>query len=242
METAKDMSLMEHLSELRYRLLIIFITVGLGAIVTYSYSGAIFDFLNFPYFTAFPKSSLIGTGPAEAFMLKVKVAVFASLLLTSPVISYQIWAFVQPGLYPEEKRLMIPFLGITTFLFFGGVYLAYYYILPLSFHFFKEQYDSIAVTPQIKVSESLNVTLQLLLAFGITFQLPVLTFFLARSGLVTAEILISGARYAILGIVILAAILTPPDVLSQILMAAPLILLYGISILVARYAAPVKDN
>lgn len=234
------MTLFEHLAELRFRLLISLITVVLGSFLSYQYVSDLFDMLTAPFFAHFSSESLIGTGPAEAFIIKLKVAVFSSIIASSPILFFQVWQFIEPGLYQHEKKFVVPFIGSTTLLFILGCSLAYYFILPISFGFFSVQYSSIAITPQIRVSESLSFILQTILIFGVVFQLPILTFFLARLGIITSTTLISGSRYAIVLIFFLAAILTPPDVLTQFLLAGPLLLLYGISILVAKWAGKSK--
>jgi sec-independent protein translocase protein TatC len=231
-----EMSLMEHLVELRTRLLHVVVALVLGTCFTYSFAGSLFHFLTQPYFASFPASSLIGTGPAEAFMLKLKVALVAAVFVTSPYLFLQIWLFVAPGLYDDEKRLVVPFIGCATLLFLGGASLSYWVLLPIAFEFFLSQYQSIEITPQIRLSEHLALTLQVVLASGILFEFPLLTFLLARSGVITKQFLIDGTRYAIVATFVISAIVTPPDVITQILFAVPLLILYGVSILVAGYA------
>ena len=210
-----DMDLFGHLRELRRRLVNSLLAILVGAIVAYSFTTEIFDFLSRPYFDAFPDNILIGTGLAEAFILKLKVAFFAGIVLSSPVLFLQLWLFIAPGLYDRERRLVFPF----------------------AFEFFREEYISIGVTPTVRISEHLALMVQGLVGFGAVFQLPVIAFFLGRLGIIDAQTLIGGARYAIVIIFIVSAILTPPDVLTQFLMAGPILLLYGLSILVVRYTA-----
>jgi sec-independent protein translocase protein TatC len=231
-----EMSLIEHLAELRARLLHSLVAVIVGCLVTYALSSRLFEFLTGPFFVSFPPSSLIGTGPAEAFVLKLKVTVVTSIFLVSPYLFYQVWLFVEPGLYPEEKKHVIPFITITTLLFLGGAALAYFVMLPIAFEFFLSQYNSIGITPQIRISEHLALTLRVLVASGVLFEMPILTYLLARSGIITKQMLIASTRYAIVAIFVVSAIATPPDVLTQFLFAIPLMILYGISIVVAGYA------
>jgi sec-independent protein translocase protein TatC len=237
-----EMTLFEHLRELRKRLIIVFLIIVIGAFGTYNFSEALFYFFNKPYFDYFPKDSLIGTGPAEAFILKIKMAVISSLFITSPLIFFQAWKFIEPGLYEGEKKLAIPFVLVTTLLFLFGCFLCYITILPITLSFFREQYTSIGVTPQIKISEHLSLSLKAILGFGLIFEVPVLAYFLGRFGLITHKMLLKGFRYAIVAIFILAAILTPtPDVITQCLFALPLLLLYGISIIIVRYTGKQRE-
>jgi sec-independent protein translocase protein TatC len=230
------MTLIDHLKELRVRLLFCIMYLTIGTFILFYVSGYTFEVLAVPYFAHFPKESLIGTGPAEAFLLKLKVAFFASVLVTSPLLFHQVWLFVKPGLYEHEKKLVIPFISCTTLLFLFGAWLCYETILPLTYSFFYDQYQSIGVTPQIKISEHLSLTIRLMLGCGCAFETPVLTFFLARGGIVTASQLLAGVRYAIVGVFIISGVITPTgDILTQVLFAVPLLVLYGISILVAKW-------
>lgn len=231
--TATELDLFQHLGELRKRLLWSVVAIAAGACVAFNYSEIIFRFLSAPYDDGFKGAALIGTGPAEAFLLRLQMSVFSGLIVSAPVVFWQLWLFVAPGLYEHERKLAIPFVFCTTLLFFLGVGFCYYGVLPVSFAFFKTQYDAIAVTPTVRISEHLSLILKALIGFGVIFELPVLTFFLARFGIVTAGAMRRARRYAIVAIFILAAILTPPDVLSQLLMAAPLLVLYELSIIVA---------
>ncbi len=236
-----EMGLMDHLRELRKRLLFSICAVASMAVFGYVYAQPIFDVLNQPYFEAFQGSAMIGTGPAEAFVLKLKVALFAGVILSSPFVFYQVWLFISPGLYSHEKKLALPFLLISTSLFALGIYFGYAIIFPYAFEFFHGEYTSVGLTPTIRMSEHLSALITGLLGFGAVFQMPVLAYFLARLGIITDRLLIDGFRYAIVGIFVVAAILTPPDVVTQCLFAAPLALLYGISILVVRYAQSEPD-
>jgi len=233
--SADEQPLMEHIRELRIRLIYSLVAIIIGACFSYTYAENIFYFLCKPYFESFPDSILIGTGPADAFLLKLKMAVVAGTLVSSPVIFYQFWLFIAPGLHKEEKYLLIPFLISSTTLLGIGIWFAYAVVLPFSFAFFYDQYTSIKITPTIRITEHISFTAKALISFGIVFELPILAYFLGRIGVVTSQMLISGVRYAIVVIFILSAIMTPPDVLTQFLMAGPLLILYGISILVVRF-------
>lgn len=235
---ANTMGLMAHLRELRKRLIISFIVISLGAVASYMYAGELFSILCAPYFEAFPHSPLIGTSPTEAWVLKLKVSVFAGMILTSPILFYQLWLFIAPGLYTHEKKMVLPFIVLSTLLFVGGAYFCYRMVLPLSFAFFHDEFISIGVTPTIKIGDQISMTITALAGFGVVFELPLLTFFLARVGVIDHTFLIEWFKHAVIIIFVVAAVLTPPDVLTQFLMAGPLLLLYGLSIGIAYLAAP----
>lgn len=230
MNQQAEMSLFEHLAELRKRLFFSAIAVVALACVSFSYTAEIFSLLSQPYIDSFHNNLLIGTGPAEAFLLRVKVAIFAGVVLATPILFMQLWLFVAPGLYDNERKLFIPFVAAATGLFLCGVAFCYMVVLPFTFQFFAEQYELTGITPTIRISEHLSMMTQALIGFGLVFEMPVIAFLLARAGVIDHHTLTGGARYAIVLIFIVSAVLTPPDVLTQILMAIPLILLYGISI------------
>lgn len=230
------MHLFEHLAELRRRLIYSIAAVFVGAIASYNFSTQVFGFLCEPYFVAFPGSHLIGTGPAEALLLKIKVALFCGAILAAPIIFYQFWLFVAPGLYDSEKKLVTPFVFSTTFLFIVGAGFCYRFVIPIAFSFFHEEYQSINLTATVKISEHLSMMMQALLGFGIVFQMPIVAFFLARIGVLDHRMMLRGMRYALVVIFLISAVLTPPDVLSQFLMAGPLCVLYGLSILIVKLA------
>ncbi len=232
-----SMSLMGHLDELRSRIVKVILATGLAFVPAYFFADFLFGFLREPLSQSCIGCKLIGTGPTEAFFTKIKVALIAALFLASPVVFYQIWQFIAPGLYATEKRYVWPFVAFCSFFFLLGAGFCYVVVLPLVYTFFLEQYESIGVEATLRISEYLTFTARTLLAFGVTFELPILTFFFARIGLVTHTLLINSFRYAVLVIFVLAAILTPPDAVSQVLLAGPLIILYGVSIGVAYFFA-----
>lgn len=235
---AFQMGLMDHLRELRRRLLICLILIALGAIASYAYAAPLFEWLSMPYFAAFGSSPLIGTAPAEAWVLKLKVSLFGGAVLTSPALFYHLWAFVSPGLYSHERRLIVPFVLFSTMLFVGGALFCHRIVLPYSFAFFYQEFQSIGVTPTIKVADNLSMTLTTLIGFGAVFELPLLTYFLARAGIIDHRFLLDWFRHAVVLIFVVAAVLTPPDVLTQLLMAGPLLALYGVSIGIAWWVGP----
>jgi sec-independent protein translocase protein TatC len=233
----EKLPLTTHLEELRKRLIRVLVVVGLGFVACYALREQLFTIITQPLAAVLPKGShMIFTGLPEAFFIYMKIAFFASLFLTSPYIFYQIWCFIAPGLYPQEKRHVVPFVLSSTLLFIAGVLFGYYVALPPAFEFFVA-FATDFLKPMISFREYLSFSLKMLLAFGLSFELPVFIFFLARLGIVNARMLRKQRRYAILVIFIAAAFLTPsPDAFSQILMAAPLMLLYEISVFLARYA------
>lgn len=235
---AFTMGILDHLRELRRRILFCVVAITLGAIVSYYFSGPVFEILTAPFFQGFSNSTLIGTSPAEAWILKVKVAIFCGALGTSPFLFYQLWLFISPGLYRSERRWVLPFVATSSALFIGGAAFCYYAVLPLTFAFFFEEFRSINITPTIKIGDHLSMTIVTLLGFGAVFEMPLATFILARAGMIDHITLLKWYRQAVVIIFIVAAIITPPDVLTQLLMAGPLLVLYGISILIARLATP----
>ncbi len=229
----KPMSLMEHLAELRTRLVRSFIAVGLAFVVSYTFSEQLFAALCQPLIDALPEGSkLIFTALPEAFFVYLQVGLVAAVFVASPYLFYQIWGFVSPGLYEEEKKYMVPMALISAFFFLGGASFCFFVVFPYAFTFFVGfASEDIAAMPSL--SAYLGFALKLLIAFGLIFEMPLFTFFLARMGVLTAQIMRNGRKYAILCIFIVAAILTPPDVISQLLMAFPMMLLYELSIGVA---------
>jgi sec-independent protein translocase protein TatC len=228
------MPLTGHLEELRMRLIRALAAVAVGFALAYGWAAELVTFLTAPLARQGLSVEIIGTGVTDAFFTKLKVSAIAGLFLASPVVFYQAWRFVSPGLYAREKRVAIPFSIAATIFFFSGAAFCYVVVFPVAFRFFLEQFASIALGPQIRISEYLTFASRMLLAFGVTFELPVASFFLARVGLITHRTLLDGVRYAVVGIFVLAAVLTPgPDIASQLLMAAPLLVLYALSIGVA---------
>lgn len=231
------MPLTAHLEELRWRLIKSLVAVGVGFGLSYLVVEKLMRWLTAPLFAVAPgRVRLIGTGVAEAFFTKLKVSLLAGLFVASPVVFYQIWKFVAPGLYEHEKRYVRPFVASATVFFLAGAWFCYELVFPTAFGFFVEQYATVELEPMLRVSEYLSFASRMLLAFGVVFELPVFTFFFARLGLVTHRQMLRAFRYAIVAIFVVAAVLTPgPDVASQLLMAVPLLVLYGVSIGVAWF-------
>ncbi len=223
-----------HLEELRWRLIKSLAAIGAAFFPCYLFANHLVRFLTLPLRQINPEvPPLIGTGIAEAFFAKLKVSFIAGIFLASPVVLYQVWQFVAPGLYKNERRFLFPFILCGSLFFVLGATFCYAAVLPLAYTFLVEQFRDISIEPALRISEYITFTARLLLAFGITFEMPVLTFFFARTGLLSHKTLLRFGRYAVVVIFILAAVLTPPDVVSQLLLAGPLLLLYGVSIGVA---------
>ncbi len=237
------MSLTDHLMELRKRLVrsVIILLIGFG--VCYYYKDYVFEIITRPLVKALPKNSyLIYTGLTEAFFVYMKLAFFASLIITSPFIVYQIWKFISPALHSKEKKYVIPFVFFSSLLFVSGVLFGYFIALPPAFEFFVS-FNNQYLQAMISFSNYISLFVTFLLGFGLSFELPVFIFFLAKMGIVNVQMLSKNRKYAILVIFIVAAILTPsPDALSQILMAIPLMFLYEVSIFVAKFAVKKKTD
>ncbi len=229
--------LIEHLIELRQRLLWSVAALAVAFVVSIFFADEIFGILVQPLTDAFPagEGRLIYTKLYEAFFVEIKVAMFAAFFLAFPIISNQLWAFVAPGLYANEKKAFLPFLIATPVLFMAGASLAYFIVMPTAFKFFLGFEGTVGGLQQEALpamGDYLSLVMQFILAFGVCFQLPVLLLLLNRAGIVSRQQLKGMRRYMIVGAFALAAILTPPDVVSQLMLGIPLILLYEASLLI----------
>ncbi|MBW1779121.1 MAG: twin-arginine translocase subunit TatC [Deltaproteobacteria bacterium] len=231
-----------HLEELRRRLVACAIAVGVGFVASYAFSERLFRLLVMPLKAVMPEGDrLIFTNLPEMFFTYLKVAFLSGILLMAPFIFYQLWMFIAPGLYRHEKKYVIPFVVASTILFVGGSLFGYFVVFPFGFKFFIGfSNELVKALPSVK--QYFSFAIKLLFAFGIVFELPVVIFFLTKMGIVTPELLRKKRKYAILLTFVLAAILTPPDVITQCMMAGPLILLYEIGILVSLMARKKKEE
>ncbi|MBO44707.1 MAG: twin-arginine translocase subunit TatC [Rhodospirillaceae bacterium] len=234
----EKMPLLDHLVELRQRLLFAVAALVVCFFIAFYFAGPIFNILVAPLADLWQGQTskrLIYTALHEKFFTDIKIAFFAGTFLAFPIIANQLWKFIAPGLYQQEKRAFLPFLLATPVLFFAGGAFVYYFVFPVAWAFFAgfEQAavgGNLAIELEPKVNEYLSLVMRLIFAFGLSFELPVLLTLLTRSGLVTVEMLKQKRRYAVVLAFIAAAILTPPDPLSQVALAIPIILLYEISI------------
>ena len=233
--------LLDHLLELRSRLVRVIVAMALAFCVCFYFAEQIMGILIVPLARAFPQGTgkLIYTKLYGAFFVEIKVALFASVLVSFPIIANQLWAFVAPGLYAKEKRAFLPFLIATPVLFTMGACLAYFVVMPTAFRWFigfQGMHGGLQLEALPGVEEYLNLVMQFILAFGGSFLLPVLLMLLNRAGIVTRDQLVKARRYVIVGIVALAALITPPDVPSQLMLAIPLMILFEGTMIVMRFA------
>lgn len=243
--------LIEHLAELRTRLIRSVLAFVVGMLISYAFSKEIFDFLSSPICQQLIESTgecgLIFTGLQKGFTTALRISMFGGFVLAFPVIGFQLWQFVAPGLYKTEKSAFLPFLLASPVLFFIGASFAFYAVLPLAFDFFlgyqslspsgAEPLDgpaAVGITFLGTIDEYLGLTMKFVLAFGLTFQLPVLMTLLAKAGLISAKALTSTRKYAIVAILGLAAVITPPDVITQIIMFTVIYGLYELSIVLVK--------
>jgi sec-independent protein translocase protein TatC len=223
-----------HLEELRKRLITCFIAVGVGFVVSFGFKERLFNILVHPLIKVMKDGeTLIYTGLPEAFFTYLKVAFLTGLIVASPIILYQFWMFVAPGLYKTERRMMAPVVLLSSLFFIGGALFGYFIVFPWGFKFFLG-FATDTIRPLPSMREYFGFSAKLLLAFGLVFELPIILTFLAKLGIVSVEFLKKNRKYAILIFFAGAAILTPPDVITQIMMALPLMALYEISIIGAK--------
>ncbi len=232
------MPLLEHLVELRRRLLISAAAILVGMVVSFTVFDWLFLWLTAPVVDALAANDIDGGlaivhSPFEGIYTYFKVALVGGFVFSSPLVALQVWLFVAPGLYHTERRIVIPLSAASTMLFLAGAGFCYYVIFPVAFPFFFSVIDAV---PNLSVDGYLSAIVRMMLAFGLCFQLPVVTFFLARMGLIDHKDMISSFRYAVVGIFVIAALITPPEVLTQLMLAMPLICLYVIGIGVAWIA------
>ena len=231
----KKLPLTAHLEELRKRLIYSFLAIGVAFALCYAFIKPIVEILMRPLVQVLPQgSTLVFTAVPDAFFTYLKAAFLAGIFFSSPFILYQIWAFVSPGLYHREKKYIFPYLIVSSVFFVGGALFCYYIVFPVVFRFFLS-FASETIRPLPAIKDYLAFTIKLLLAFGLLFQWPALILFLARMGVVSSSILSRNRKYAVLVIFVAAAVLTPPDLVSQLLLAGPLLAMYEGSIWIAKF-------
>ncbi|HSA79693.1 MAG TPA: twin-arginine translocase subunit TatC [Geminicoccaceae bacterium] len=238
----RQMPLLDHLIELRNRLMWACAALFVGFVICYLFADHIYAFLVQPLADIYQGQTgrrMIYTGLTEAFFTYIKVAFWAGAFLTFPVIAAQLWMFIAPGLYRNEKQAFLPFLIATPILFFIGGAIAYYVVFPLAWRFFVSFEtaggpESLPIELEARVGEYLSLVMKLIFAFGLSFQLPVALTLMGRVGLVSSEALARNRKFAIVGVFVVAAIITPPDIISQVTLAIPILVLYEISIWAVR--------
>ncbi|AXH09890.1 twin-arginine translocase subunit TatC [Malaciobacter halophilus] len=227
-----------HIADLRKRLINATIALVIGFFICFFFYEPILEWMMVPVEAVLPeKSQMVAVEVQETFFTALKVAFFSGFILTLPVIFWQLWLFLAPGLYDHEKKLVIPFVFFGTLMFLIGASFAYYIVIPYGFEFLIN-FGSAVVTILPSIGKYVGFFTKLLFGFGIAFELPVVTFFLAKIGIVDDRMLKDFFKYAVVIIFVVASLLTPPDVLTQFLMAGPLIILYGVSIYIAKVFNP----
>ncbi len=235
-KTSKSMSFYEHLEELRIRLMRSLVVFFIGFGVIYFISDSILDILKKPLFDALPpdQRKLYFTSLFENFMTHLKISAYASLFVLSPYFFYQIWAFIAPGLYPKERKLVVPFVSAATLFFVGGACFAYFILFPVGFKFFVT-YGSPTDVPLLTIDSFYGTCLKLLLLFGVAFELPVLICLLGYLGVVDAPTLRQHRKTAVIAIAVVSALFAPPDAVSMLILGTPLVLMYEASIWVVQW-------
>jgi len=228
----KTMPFLDHLDELRRRLIVCVIAVGLGFVIAYIFSQEIFNIIIAPIYKALPEgTSLIFIGVTEAFMTYLKMALVVGIVIALPVILYEIWMFVAPALYAHEKRYLLPFMFSSVLAFVGGVLFCYFLVLPPAAEFLLKGYSTASIKAMPTMREALSLTLMLMFAFGITFQLPFVMLILGKLGIITHKTLVKYRKFAVVILAVAAAVITPtPDAVTMLLLFVPLWFLYELSV------------
>lgn len=247
MDENNKMPFLAHLEELRKRLIVCCVAVGIAFFISFGFKEWLFKILVRPLIATLPPGEkMVFTALPEAFFVYLEVSVIAGVMLAMPVILYEMWLFIAPGLYTHEKRLLLPLVILSTFFFAGGVLFAYLVVFPFAFKYLVS-FETDIVRPLPDMREYLNLTSALLLAFGLIFELPLVLTMLSRIGIISVGFLKKNRKYAFLLAFVVAAILTPtPDVFNQFLMAGPLVILYEVSIwgakMFGKKAAPAEES
>ncbi|RMA93160.1 twin-arginine translocase subunit TatC [Hydrogenothermus marinus] len=241
--TEYEAPITEHLAELRNRLIKSLIALFVGSVLVFIKVDIFFDIFQTPLHKVFPELKLVALTPTESFFTALKISLLMGFVVSSPFIFFQVWKFIEPALYENEKKLLIPFVFFTTLFFISGAAFAFFLVLPLAIKFLLTfGYTQLDVEAMLSVSSYISFVIRLILAFGITFELPVILSLLARLGLVSPEGLIKIRPYFIVGAFAFAAFITPPDIISQILLALPLVVFYEISIFMAKMLYPKSEK
>ena len=240
LDDGSRMSFLEHLDELRKRLIYSVYALLIGCAIAFFFVGRIQEFIFVPLFEILDGNQFIYTRGFEPFMLTMKTGALAGLMVSSPLIIYQFWLFIAPGLYSHEKRFAIPFVLFCTIFFLAGAAFSHWIAFPWTWAFFKS-WENAYMQFLPNIGDAFSIYVKMLLAFGLIFQMPTIVFFLARMNVVTAGFLARNTKYAVLIIFVVAAVISPgTDVVSQAMMAGPMLALYAISILIAWVVAPRK--
>lgn len=227
----KNMSLIEHIGELRFRITRAAYGIFFGMCLAWGFSEKLFDLIRKPIQPYLPGGGLVYTGPIDKFMAHIKIAFVAGLIVSAPWWLYQLWKFISPALYKNEKKMATGFIFFGTFQFILGVLFSYYVVLPMAFHFLMNFGGSID-KPMITIDQYLGFFTQTAVVFGLTFEMPVVISFLGMMGLVSKRFLKEKRKYAVVGITAVSAVAAPPDALSMVLLMVPLWVMYEISIVV----------
>ena len=245
--------LIEHLTELRSRLIRSVVAFALCMIAAFTVATHIFNFLANPIVEMLKENGqspdLIFTGLQQGFMVNIRISLFGGFMVSFPYISFQLWKFVAPGLYKNEKRAFLPFLLASPLLFLLGASFAFYIVMPLAFDFFlgfqqenADVSDLVGITYLGTINEYLGLTMKFIIAFGLCFQLPVLLTLMGKVGLISSQVLAKSRKYAVVGILVLAAIVTPPDVITQIILFTVVYALYEVSVLLVKWVEKKKEK
>lgn len=233
---------MSHLVELRDRLLRVILAILLVFLCLMPWAAEIYDLLALPMMTALPEGTkMIATGVVTPFLVPVKVTILVAFVIALPFVLYQVWAFVAPGLYKHEKRLALPLVVASSLLFIVGMAFCYFFVFGVVFKFIN-QFAPKSITPAPDIEQYLSFVMTMFIAFGVTFEVPVAVIVLVRMGVVSLEKLKEIRPYAIVGAFVIAAVVTPPDVVSQLMLAVPLVLLFEVGLLLARFVGKTEPE
>ncbi|WP_104718126.1 twin-arginine translocase subunit TatC [Helicobacter trogontum] len=233
-----------HLQDLRKRLMLSLLSIVICFVACFSFHEEIFTWVQMPISNAFAsgiKGKLIQVAPAEYLFVAIKVSFFAAFVISVPIVFWQLWLFVAPGLYKHEKKFILPFVFFGSFMFALGLFFCYEIVFPLIIRYVLA-FGNEVVEANIASDEYLSFFIRIMLAFGFIFELPVMAFFLGKIGLITDNTLKRSFRYAVVAIFVVAAIVTPPDVISQLLLALPMVVLYGVAIIILKFVNPEKKQ